>query len=91
MIVAALAVPFGIGVLLLLIRKVVTGHVAALLGSAAMAVSLVLFALVWEGRTKVSGEVDASWIEPLNARLHLGVTYISWPFLLMTALLGLLQ
>jgi NADH-quinone oxidoreductase subunit M len=90
MIVAALAVPFGIGVLLLLIRKVVSGRAAALLGSAAMAVSLVLFALVWEGRTKVSGEVDTSWIEPLNARLHLGVTYISWPFVLMTALRGLL-
>lgn len=90
MIVAALAVPFAIGTLLLLLRGAVSGRAAALLGTAAMAVSLALYALVWEGRTKVSGEVDTSWIEPLGARLHLGVTYISWPFLLMTALLGLL-
>ncbi len=90
MIVAALAAPFGVGVLLLLFRASVSGRIAALLGSAAMAVSLVLYSLVWEGRTKVSGEVDTSWIEPLGARLHLGVTYISWPFLLMTALIGLL-
>ncbi len=90
MIVVALATPFAVGVFLLLLRDLVAGRLAALLGAAAMAVSLVLFALVWEGRTKVSGEVDVSWIEPLNARLHLGVTSISWPFLLMTALLGLL-
>ncbi|MEO6606233.1 MAG: NADH-quinone oxidoreductase subunit M, partial [Aeromicrobium sp.] len=77
-------------VLLILLRNVVSGRLAAMLGAAAMAVSLVLYALVWEGRTKVSGEVDTSWIEPLGARLHLGVTYISWPFLLMTALIGLL-
>ena len=86
MIVVALAVPFAIGTLLLLFRGFVSGRVAAMLGAAAMAVSLVLYAFVWEGRTKVSGEVDTSWIEPLGARLHLGVTYISWPFLLMTAL-----
>ena len=90
MIVAALAAPFGVGILVLLCRNVVTGRVAALLGSAAMATSLVLYALAREGGTKVSGEVDTSWIEPLGARLHLGVTDISWPFLLMTALLGLL-
>ncbi len=90
MITAALAVPFALGLGLLVLRNAVPGRVAALLGAAAMAVSLVLYALVWEGRTKVSGEVDVAWIEPLGARLHLGVTAISWPFLLMTALLGLL-
>ncbi|GAA3524472.1 NADH-quinone oxidoreductase subunit M [Aeromicrobium panaciterrae] len=90
MIVAALAVPFGLGLLLLILRGAVPGRVAAVSGSVAMAASLVLYALVWEGSTGVSGEVDSSWIEPLGARLHLGVTDISWPFLLMTALLGLL-
>ena len=91
MIIAALAIPFGLGLLLLVLRNAVSGRVAAVLGSAAMAASLVLYALVWEGRSvRVSGEVDTSWIEPLGARLHLGVTYISWPFLLMTAVLGLL-
>ena len=72
MIVAALVVPFGVGIVLLLLRTAVTGRFAALLASAAMASSLVLFALVWEGRTQVSGEVDVSWIAPLHARLHLG-------------------
>ncbi len=90
MIVAALAAPFGVGVLLILLRNAVSGRLAARVGAVAMATSLVLFALVWEGRTTVSGEVDLAWIEPLGARLHLGVTAISWPFLLMSALLGLL-
>ncbi len=91
MITTALAIPFGLGLLLLVLRNAVSGRVAAVLGSAAMAASLVLYALVWEGRSvRVSGEVDTLWIEPLGARLHLGVTLISWPFLLMTAVLGLL-
>lgn len=91
MIVAALVVPFAIGTLLILLRNIVSGRMAAVLGAAAMSASLVLYALVWEGKsTPVSGEVDTSWIEPLGARLHLGVTYISWPFLLLTAALGLL-
>ena len=90
MITAALTVPFVVGLALLLLRKRVSGRTAAWLGATAMAASLVLFALVWEGKDKISGEVDIEWIEPLNARLHVGATSISWPFLLMTAFLGLL-
>lgn len=90
MIVAALLVPSVVGLLLMIGRAHVPGRVAARIGTAAMATSLVLYALVWEGRDRVSGEIDVAWIEPLGARLHLGVTYVSWPFLLMTALMGLL-
>jgi NADH-quinone oxidoreductase subunit M len=89
-IVAALLVPALVGLLLMIGRRLVRGRTAAWLGAGAMTVSLVLFADVWEGRADVSGEVDVSWIEPLGARLHLGVTVVSWPFLLMTALIGVL-
>lgn len=90
MITAALTIPFVVGLALLLLRKLVSGRTAAWLGAVAMAASLVLFALVWEGRDAISGEVDVAWIDPLGARLHLGATALSWPFLLMTAFLGLL-
>jgi NADH-quinone oxidoreductase subunit M len=89
-IVVALAVPFVVGVLLMLGRRFVSGRIAAWVGAAAMTVTLVLYALVWQGRSEVSGRVDAAWIEPLGARLQLGVTAVSWPFALMTAFIGLL-
>lgn len=95
MIVAGLAVPFVVGVLVIALRARISGRDAARIGAAAMAVSLVLYALLWDGRAGstgegISGEVDVAWIEPIGARLHLGVTAISWPFLLMTALIGVL-
>ncbi|MRJ76102.1 NADH-quinone oxidoreductase subunit M [Aeromicrobium sp. SMF47] len=90
MIVVALLVPAVVGLVLLIGRARFSGPVAAWTGAAAMTVSLVLYALVWEGRDVVSGEVDEPWIEPVGARLHLGVTAVSWPFLLMTAAIGLL-
>jgi NADH-quinone oxidoreductase subunit M len=89
-IVAALVVPFVVGALLIALRAELSGRLAAGVGAAAMTVSLVLYALVWEGKEAVSGEIDQSWIEPFDARLHLGVTALSWPFLLMTALVGVL-
>ncbi|MFI5426697.1 proton-conducting transporter membrane subunit [Aeromicrobium sp. UC242_57] len=95
MIVAALVVPFVVGVLVIALRATLSGRVAASIGAAAMAVSLALYALVWDGRagstgTGVSGEVDTTWIEPFGVHFHLGVTALSWPFLLMTAAIGLL-
>lgn len=90
MITAALTIPFVVGLALLFLRKLVSGRTAAWLGAVAMAASLVLFALVWEGKDKISGEVDVAWIDPLGARLHLGATALSWPFLLMTAFIGVL-
>lgn len=86
----ALALPFVVGLLLMLLRSAVPGPHAAWLGAATMAVSLLLLVLVWEGRDVVSGEVDVDWIGPLHARLHLGATVLSWPFLMMAAFLGLL-
>lgn len=90
MITAALTIPFIVGLALLLVRGRLPGRMAALLGVVTMAVSLVLLVLLWDGPARVSGEVDVAWIEPLSSRLHLGATMISWPFLLMTAFLGLL-
>jgi NADH-quinone oxidoreductase subunit M len=87
---ASLAVPFGVGLLLMVLRNRIPGRLAAWLGVIAMAVSLDQLVMVWDGRDGISGEIDVAWIEPLNARLHLGATVISWPFLLMTAVLGLL-
>jgi NADH-quinone oxidoreductase subunit M len=86
----ALTVPFAVGFLLIVGRTLVSGRVAAWLGAAAMTVSLVFVVLPWEGPDSISGEVDASWIEPLGARLHLGFTGVSWPFALMTAAIGIL-
>jgi NADH-quinone oxidoreductase subunit M len=87
---AIVLVPAVIGLALMIGRRHVPARVAAGVGASAMGVSLVLSAAVWEGRDVVSGEIDESWIEPLGARLHLGVTVVSWPFLLMTAFIGLL-
>ena len=90
MIAAIVLVPAVVGLALMIGRRFVPARVAAGVGAGAMAVSLVLSVLVWEGRGEISGEIDESWIEPLGARLHVGVTVVSWPFLLMTAFIGLL-
>jgi NADH-quinone oxidoreductase subunit M len=87
---AALGIPFAVGLLLMTGRRHVTGRLAAGAGAAAMTASLVLYALVWQGRESVSGRVDVAWIEPLQARIQLGVTAVSWPFALMTAFIGVL-
>jgi NADH-quinone oxidoreductase subunit M len=89
-IVAALALPLLVGLLLMIGRRRVPGRTAALLGAVAMTASLVLLVLLWDGGDGVSGEVDRAWIEPLGARLHLGVTALSFPFLLMTAVVAIL-
>lgn len=90
MIVAALAIPFGVATLLLCLRSRVSGRLAAGSAALAMAISFVLLVLVRDGAGHTSGEVDVAWIDPLGARFHVGVTAVSWPFLLMTAFLGLL-
>lgn len=90
MIAVALILPFAVGLLLMFLRKRLSGRNAAIIAAATMLVSLVLLGLVWEGRAVVSGEIDIGWIDPLGARLHVGATALSWPFLLMTAFLGTL-
>lgn len=86
----ALGLPFVAALALMFLRKVLSGRVAAVIGAATLAASLVLVGLVRDGAAKISGEVDIAWIDPLGARLHVGVTALSWPFLLLTALLGVL-
>jgi len=91
MIVVALVVPLVVGFVLIIARSHVTGRRAAWIGAATMSVTLALYASVWEGREQnISGDVDVAWVEPLAARLHLGVTAVSWPFVLMTAFIGVL-
>ncbi|MBP2390644.1 complex I subunit 4 family protein [Aeromicrobium fastidiosum] len=90
MIAAALVIPFVVGFGLIVGRRFIDGRRAAWLGAAAMTSSLTLYAVSWEGRGTVSGEIDVPWIESLGARLHLGVTAVSWPFALMTAFIAIL-
>ncbi len=89
-IVAIVLVPLVLGAVLIAGRSRVSGRSAALLGAVAMTASLLLSMLVWDDLAAVSGGVDTVWIESLGARLHLGVTSVSWPFLLMTAFIGVL-
>ena len=90
MIAAALLIPFVVGLLLMAGRRFFSGKVAAGLGAAAMTASLALLAVVHDPGAYISGEIDRVWIEPIGARLNLGVTDVSWPFLLMTAFIGVL-
>ena len=64
---------------------------AAVTGAVASLAALVLLALVPRGGTgETWGEIDHAWIEPLGARLHVGVDGISLPLALLTAFLTLL-
>lgn len=87
---AALVVPFAVALLLLLGRDRISGRVSAWFGVGAMIATLVLLAVVWRDHSPYAGEVDIAWIDPLGARLHLGLDAVSWPLALMTAFLGLL-
>lgn len=90
MIVAALGLPFVVGLALMIGRRHLSGRAAAWLGAATMTIVLGLYVLTWQGREGVSGEVDVPWIDPIGARLHLGMTAVSWPFALMTAFIAVL-
>ncbi|MDO9378244.1 MAG: NADH-quinone oxidoreductase subunit M [Nocardioidaceae bacterium] len=91
-VVAAVLLPLLVGGGLVLSGGRVPGRVAALAGAATTVVSAALVVAAWaaSGRGEVAGEVDAAWIEAIGARWHLGVDGISFPFVLMTLLLGLL-
>ena len=91
MIAAALAVLLATAALIVLVSKRLPGRLAALVGAVASLAALVLLALVPRGGTDETwGEIDHSWIEPLGARLHLGVDGVSLPLALLTAFLTLL-
>ena len=90
-------IAFAIGVLLAAAAGLValssrlTGRLAALVGALASLTALVLLALVPRGGAgETWGEIDHAWIEPLGARLHLGVDGVSLPLALLTAFLTLM-
>lgn len=91
MIAVALGVLFAAALLLVLLASRFSGRSAALLGALASLAATVLLALVPRGGTEETwGEIDHAWIEPLGARLHLGVDGVSLPLALLTAFLTLL-
>lgn len=91
MIAVALGVLFVAALLLVLLPSRFSGRSAALLGALASLAATVLLALVPRGGTEETwGEIDHAWIEPLGARLHLGVDGVSLPLALLTAFLTLL-
>jgi NADH-quinone oxidoreductase subunit M len=89
MIAWVIAVPLLVGLGLVAARAWVPGHLAAVLGAVTMACSGVATAVLWDGGP-VSGGVDVAWIDAIGARFSLGITALSLPFMLMTALLGAL-
>ena len=91
MIAAALVVLLATAAVLVAFRARITGRLAALVGAAASLTALLLLGLVpRSGTAETWGEIDHAWIEPLGARLHLGVDGISLPLALLTAFLTLL-
>ena len=91
MIAAALGVLLAAALLLVVLPSRFSGRPAAVTGAVASLAALVLLALVPRGGTDETwGEIDHAWIEPLGARLHVGVDGISLPLALLTAFLTLL-
>ncbi len=91
MIAAALLVLLAAATLLAVMPSRFSGRPAAVTGAVASVVSLVLLALVPRGGPDEAwGEVDHTWIEPLGARLHLGLDGVSLPLALLTAFLTVL-
>jgi NADH-quinone oxidoreductase subunit M len=88
---AALGVLLAAALLLVVMPSRLTGRRAAVTGVVASLASLILLALIPRGGTAETwGELDHAWIEPLGARLHVGVDGISLPLALLTAFLTLL-
>ena len=91
MIAAVLAVLFVPAVVLGLAPARLGGRVAAIIGAVASVATLLLLATVPRGDVDTTwAEADVAWIEPLNARLHVGLDGVSWPLALLTAFLTLL-
>ena len=86
--------PLAGGLLLLSVRRI-GERLAAELGTAAAAATLVIAVLAAVtaapfGRTAPGLDLDVSWIPALGVRMHLGLDGISAPLVVLTALLGLL-
>jgi NADH-quinone oxidoreductase subunit M len=88
---AALVVLLAGAAVLVVLSSRLPGRTAALIGAVSSLVAFVLLALVPRGGTgEAWGEIDRAWIEPLGARLHVGVDGVSLPLALLTAFLTLL-
>jgi NADH-quinone oxidoreductase subunit M len=88
---AALAVLLAAALLLAVLPSRFAGRSAAVIGAVASMAALTFLALVPRSGTEETwGEIDHAWIEPLGARLHVGVDGISLPLALLTAFLTLL-
>ncbi len=91
MIAAALGVLLVAALLLAVLPSKFAGRSAAVVGAVASLAAFVLLALVPRGGADDTwGEMDHAWIEPLGARLHLGLDGVSLPLALLTAFLTLL-
>ena len=94
LIVAALAVPLAVAVLLFGFRSALTPRLAGWAGAIAMGLSLIALIGVWTknpaDNSRWRSEVDESWIDVLKVHFHLGLDGISWPLALMTAVLAIL-
>ncbi|MBW9213975.1 NADH-quinone oxidoreductase subunit M [Mumia sp. zg.B53] len=90
--VVALAVPAVAALLLVVARSLVTDLVAARVGTATSLVVAVLLLVTWIGHDGdgYAAEIDLVWVRALGIHLHLGMDGISFPLLLMTALISAL-
>jgi len=88
---AALVVLLVAALLLAVLPSRFAGRSAAVVGAAASLAAFVLLALVpRDGPDDTWGEMNHAWIEPLGARLHLGMDGVSLPLALLTAFLTML-
>jgi len=79
----------------LLVARLASARLGALVGTASSALTLVLAVVAtgWAAPFDVTGpglELDLPWIDALGVRLHLGLDGISAPLVLLTALLTML-
>ena len=89
--IAAALLAFAVAALVLTIAPAAfAGRRAAGLGAVASLVALVELARIPIGKPgSVWAEIDEPWIGAVDARFHVGVDEISWPFALLTAALML--
>ena len=89
--IAAALLAFAVAALVLTIAPAAfAGRRAAELGAVASLVALVELARIPIGKPgSLWAEIDEPWIAAVDARFHVGVDEISWPFALLTAALTL--
>jgi NADH-quinone oxidoreductase subunit M len=84
LLIGVLAVPAVGAVLAAVLRA---DRAARLVATAAATVSLVLAVALWAPGSRPWHELDVPWVPALGLRLHLGVDGVSYPLVVLTALL----